>query len=214
MPKYKSLSILGDSISTYEGFSNDKSANSTTYSNKVFYRSQFPPELTYWMRIMNDLGLSLCVNNSQSGGNLSGRDDETSGINRAGQLMRDDGAMPDLIILFMGLNDMGRNLPIERFSADYLETLKILKQNYKSAKVCCVNIPDRDPYLKARATLFNQAIKTAVETMGEDFFIADLFNSRLNNDFYYDNTIDGLHPDQDGMRLIAEVVEEAIKCNI
>lgn len=214
MPKYKSLSILGDSISTYEGFSNDKSANSTTYLNKVFYRSQFPPELTYWMRIMNDLGLSLCVNNSQSGGNLSGIDDETSGINRAKSLARDDGMTPDLIILFMGLNDLGRNLPIDRFATDYLGTLEILKQNYRSAKVCCVNLPDRDPYLKARATLFNEAIEAAVKTAGETFFIADLFTSRLNNDFYYDNTVDGLHPDQDGMRLIAEVVEEAIKCNI
>lgn len=214
MLKGKSLSILGDSISTYQGFSNDETANSTLVANKVFYKSQFPPELTYWMQVMNKLGLTLCVNNSQSGGNLSGIDDEMSGINRAKSLARDDGMTPDLIILFMGLNDLGRNLPIDRFAADYLGTLEILKQNYKSAKVCCVNLPDRDPYLKARTTLFNEAIATAVKTAGESFFIADLFTSRLNNDFYYDNTVDGLHPDQDGMRIIAEIIIDAIKNNI
>ena len=50
--------------------------------------------------------------------------------------------------------------------------------------------------------------------MGKNFFIADLFGSRLNGDFYYNNTIDGLHPDEDGMRIIAEIIEEAIKKNI
>ena len=29
--------------------------------------------------------------------------------------------------------------------------------------------------------------------------------------FYYMNTLDGLHPDEDGMRIIAEVVIEAIE---
>ena len=46
---------------------------------------------------------------------------------------------------------------------------------------------------------------------GENFFIADLFHSRLQNDFYYINTVDGLHPDEDGMAYIAEVVEAAIR---
>ena len=211
MLKGKKLSILGDSISTYQGFSNDADANITTYANNVFYKSQFPPELTYWMRIMSDLGLTLCVNNSWSGGNLSGKNDETSGLNRAINLMRDDGTTPDLIIVFMGTNDMGRNIPIEIFAEDYQTTLEIIKESYKNAIVYCVNIPDRDPYLKPRAIIFNKAIQDAVDKMGKNFFVADLFNSRLNNDFYYDNTTDGLHPDQDGMRIIAEIVIDAIK---
>jgi len=52
-----------------------------------------------------------------------------------------------------------------------------------------------------------------VAEAGERFFVADLFHSRLNNDFYYINTVDGLHPDEDGMRIIAEVVEEAIRAH-
>ena len=50
----------------------------------------------------------------------------------------------------------------------------------------------------------------AAERMGERAFVADLFHSRLNNDTYYMNTLDSLHPDEDGMRIIAEIIGDAI----
>lgn len=214
MLKGKLISILGDSISTYEGVSNDPSANSTTIYNPAFYRGIFPLSSTYWHRVMDNLGLTLCVNNSWSGGNLSGVDNPDSGVNRAKSLSRDDGTSPDIIIVFMGINDLGRSIDAEVFASDYKRTLAIIKEKHPKAQVCCVNLPDRDVFLKRRAEIFNTAINTAVKSMGDNFFIADLFSSRLNNDFYYMNTLDGLHPDEDGMRIIAEIVENAIKSRI
>ena len=212
MPHNKTyLSILGDSISTYPGVSNDAKANASTAFYPCFYRASFPLDRTYWKRTMDALGMELCVNNSYSGGNLSGRQDETSGVNRARQLSRDDGTTPDLILLFMGLNDLGRRVPVETFCADYQETLSICKEQYPNAKICCVNLPDRDPVMRAQTVRFNEAISLAVERASADAFVADLFHSPLNNDCYYDNTTDGLHPDEDGMRLIAEVVIDAIR---
>ena len=167
------------------------------------------------MRVIVDLGLTLCVNNSWSGGNLSGKDDENSGLNRAAELADNDGNLPDIIIVFMGVNDLGRyNIPLDIFREDYAATLKTLKKHYPDSAVCCVNLPDRDIYLKEKAILFNKATEEAVRLMGDGYFIADLFGSKLNNDFYYNNTTDGLHPDEDGMRIIAEIIEEAIKNNI
>ena len=64
--------------------------------------------------------------------------------------------------------------------------------------------------LKKRTEAFNDAIAKAVSTVGAKFFVADLYHSRLNNDLYYMNTVDGLHPDEDGMKIIAEVIEAAI----
>ena len=214
MLKGKTLSILGDSISTYEGVSNDKAASSATAYNPAFYRGIFPLSSTYWHRVMDNLGLTLCVNNSWSGGNLSGVDNPDSGVNRAKSLSRDDGTSPDIIIVFMGINDLGRNVAAEIFAADYKRTLNTIKELHPSTQVCCVNIPDRDIFLKHRAELFNSIIESAVKSAGENFFIADLFRSRLNGDLYYMNTLDGLHPDEDGMKIIAEIVENAIKSRI
>jgi lysophospholipase L1-like esterase len=160
---------------------------------------------------MKSLDLKLCVNNSWSGGNLSGTDDENSGVNRARNLSRDSGEMPDLIIVFMGINDLGRGKDAATFATDYEKTLLTIREKHPDADVCCVNIPDRNEILKKQAVVFNKAIENAVNSAGERFFIADLFGSRLNNDFYYMNTVDGLHPDEDGMRIIYEIVENAIK---
>lgn len=214
MLKGKYLSILGDSISTYQGISNDADINPTLYPNPCYYRDPFPVERTYWMRLMDTFGMELCVNNSWSGGNLSGRSDPSSGINRAHQLADASGKQPHLIIVFMGINDLGRRVNPQIFAADYEETLLTIKEKYPLARVCCVNLPDREPVMKPQTEIFNKIIADAVKTAGERFFLADLFHSRLNNDDYYNNTLDGLHPDEDGMKIIAEVIEDAIENNM
>ena len=142
------LSILGDSISTYKGISNDPISNSSIVYNPYFYQAPFPAEKTYWYILIEKLNLTLCVNNSWSGGNLSGTTDSSSGVNRASELSRNDGTHPDIIIVFMGLNDLGRKVDISVFSSDYNTTLKSITDKYPQAMICCVNIPDRDITIK------------------------------------------------------------------
>lgn len=211
MSEFKTLSVLGDSISTYRGVSNNAAARADTAHYPYRYAPPFPREKTYWQRVCDSLGLTLCVNNSYSGGNLSGRTDSGSGVCRASALMQDAGGVPDIIIIFMGINDLGRGIDAEVFSQDYALTLNTAATLYPNAYVCCVNLPDRDPYLRTRTEQFNLAIENAVSLAGERFFVADLFHSRLRDDFYYMNTTDGLHPDEDGMAIIAEVVIDAIR---
>lgn len=210
----KTLSILGDSISTYKGYSNNDSANKMLFYNPYFYREPFPVEGTYWKMILDTLGMELCVNNSWSGGNLSGRDNENSGVNRATNLSRDDGTEPDFIILFMGMNDLGRSINPEIFAIDYEESLRRMREKYPNADICCMNMPNRDIRMKKETEVFNSIIENAVKNAGEKVFMADFFHSPLENDYYYNNTIDGLHPDPDGMRIIADVFLEAMKKNL
>ena len=211
MPSSLRLSILGDSISTYRGISNDASACRSTAGNPCYYRAPFPIRDTYWMRLIDALGLTLCVNNSWSGGNLSGKNDDFSGVRRASALSRDNGEHPDLIIVFMGINDLGRNVAPTVFSSDYNEALLTIKKQYPTARVCCINLPDRDIIPSSRTECFNHVIEDAAKAAGERFFVADLYHSRLCRETYYLNTMDGLHPDPDGMRMIAEVAESAIR---
>lgn len=207
----KNLSVLGDSISSYQGVSDDASVNATLLYHPCYYRPAFPREKMYWQVVMDRLGLTLCVNNSWSGGNLSGQDDPDSGVNRAWQLARDDGTVPDLILLFMGINDLGRRVSVETFAADYRRTLEICREAYPGAAICCVNLPDRDPSVTRPTEVFNATIEAAAREAGERCFVADLFHSKWRHDDYYMNTRDGLHPDGDGMRMIADVVEAAIR---
>ena len=109
----KKISILGDSISTYAGVSNDKNANSTTSGHAVYYpnydNSFSSYTETYWGRLMTDLGMGLCVNNSWGGARVMGKS-ATNYLDRmtyrATELDRDDGTQPDVIIAYMGINDI------------------------------------------------------------------------------------------------------------
>ena len=69
----------------------------------------------------------------------------------------------------MGINDLGRRIPLEVFSADYERTLEIIKGKYTHASVCCVNLPDRDIVMKKQTELFNKAIENAVKKPVTDF---------------------------------------------
>lgn len=209
MFKGKKLSILGDSISTYRGVSNDASANITIRDNLFFYHDPFPLEKTYWMRLINELGMTLCVNNSWSGGNLSGIDNPDSGVNRVHNLSDNNGEKPDFIIVFMGINDLGRNVALDVFASDYARTLKTIKEKYQEAIVFCVNLPDRYEEFRQRTELFNEAICAAAAAAGENFFVVDFYASELRRDFYYNNTVDGIHPDEDGARIIFQMLLEA-----
>lgn len=207
------LSVLGDSLSTYKGVSNDLAANVTIGANPYHYHGEFPLEKTYWMQVAQRFGLDICVNNSWSSGNLSGRDVPHSGVNRANELARDDGTQPDIIIVLMGMNDLGRRVDPTVFAADYEHTLQTIAARYPRALVCCVTLPDRDPYLKRGAECYAQIVENAVAHAGDRFFVADLYHSHLNNDTYYMNTMDGLHPDEDGMTIIAKIVGDAIEAH-
>ena len=114
----KNISIVGDSISTYTGYSNDASANSTTGSHNLYYPSKDYSfagyQYTYWGRTLNDLGMKLCVNNSWSGARTYGGYKTAVDYNdrlpyRATELDRDDGTNPDVIFVYLGINDVLQN---------------------------------------------------------------------------------------------------------
>ena len=115
----KKLSILGDSISTYDGISNSTEINSTLGKNVAYYKngSNFQDfGDTYWGQLIAQIDMDLCVCNAWSGSRVYGYGNgQTTGVDnmllRSSQLARNDGTSPDIILVYMGINDFYGNSP-------------------------------------------------------------------------------------------------------
>ena len=111
------ISILGDSISTYQNYSNGTAAettNSTIAGGAIYYpRSGFSVTAgsTWWYQLAQELGAEVLVNNSWSGSCLLNERYGTVGayVDRCVQLHdntgEDAGRLPDIIGIFLGTND-------------------------------------------------------------------------------------------------------------
>ncbi len=177
----KKLSILGDSISTYTGWSNSTAVNNTLGQNAVWYNS--PSRLssvddTWWKQTADLLGMEILVNNAWSGssvtnvraahgissygwntrpGNLH---DNTLSDNPGGERID-----PDIIVIYMGTNDLMDGVScggvpddafFTRIEADGFVPSE--KTNFEEAcalmvyKVCR-NYPDADVFLFNNPTM-------------------------------------------------------------
>ena len=109
----KKLSILGDSISTFNKVSNNVNYNLTIGSNAVYYPNNntdfVDMSSLYWGRLIDELGMSLCVDNAWSGSRVYGQSGcsyNDSMPRRATELSHRRYGDPDLIIVYMGINDL------------------------------------------------------------------------------------------------------------
>ncbi len=216
----KRISILGDSLSTYEGISNDKEKQFTLVSNPSYYRFPFPLESTYWMRLIAKFNLRLCVNNAWSGAFLTthfpgvGLDPlkkRSPGVERVDYLADSQGNSPDLLLIVMGLNDLGCGVEAETFANAYEYLLQRVKRLYPQAVTFCVGLPNRDKELYFQAVAYNQAIGRAVASAGDTFVYVNWFEEEQWEE-YAAKSIDGLHLNEEGMELLAERIEKAFVC--
>ena len=109
----KKVSILGDSISTYTGYI------PSDYS--IFYPENggiTDVKDTWWMRVIDGSNAVFCADASYSGSTTCGvsteQNDGRPGVSdrRIGDLTSPDGMKPDVILVYMGANDLLVNIPI------------------------------------------------------------------------------------------------------
>lgn len=106
----KSISILGDSISTFAGVSNNTAYNSTLGGGWIYYNEGtlgVSRQDTWWQQTIDSLGMELLVNNSWSGSCVFTTRCETVGayVDRCVQLHNTAGEEPDIIAVYLGTND-------------------------------------------------------------------------------------------------------------
>ncbi len=119
----KSVSILGDSYSTYEGYVQPD-------TNLVWYKKDYDKKATnvtsvdqcWWHIFLNKMDMRLCVNNSYSGSTIchSGYDENKDSqcddySDRSFITRMDKLGSPDIIYIFGGTNDSWAKAPIGEY---------------------------------------------------------------------------------------------------
>lgn len=225
------LSVLGDSISTFDGYIPEGFAVFYPLDGKVTDVSQ-----TWWMRLIKDTGMELCSNDSSSGSTCVGDslsvDNPRYGCSgyRISLLTGKKGKMPDVIVVYMGTNDLLTGVPIgdndgtqlveegmiENFSDAYTLILDKMASDYPAAQIyCCTLAPVGDwgtsqlfvnfvNSLGLTSADYSGRIRVIAENKGIP--VIDLSDCGIEIDNLYEMTTDGVHLTPDGM----ECVERAL----
>lgn len=222
----KQFSILGDSISTLDGF------NPKGY--KIFYTDDncvksgvAAAKDTWWDKVIGFFGGELLVNNSWSGSRVTKLKDKDqlfpSGCSdeRTAALHIND-VKPDVILVYLGTNDWafgsktGNETRVldednnELFDEAYDNMLKKIMTNYPKSEVWCCTLcetyiskrPDfKFPHQYAGIHIeeYNEIIRDVVRR--NDCRLIDLYDYKVAYD-----SIDGSHPTNAGMNTIATMV--------
>lgn len=222
----KQFSILGDSISTLDGY------NPKGY--EVFYRGDNCQMSgvtnmtdTWWGKVIDFFGGELLVNNSWSGSRVTKHPNNQtlfpSGCSneRTGSLHINN-TKPDVIIIYLGINDWANGveldgtsvfadeLDMKYFSFAYKTIIEKIKSNYPEAEIMCCTLNttfmSSNPSFKFPHTYcgkhieeYNRIIMNTANTYS--CRVIDLYGYYLPYD-----TIDGTHPNAQGMNLLATMM--------
>jgi len=227
--KGKVISVLGDSISTFEGYI------PTDDGFNLKHLARYPQDNlltdvneTWWMQVINSFGAKLGINDSWRGATMCGAVPVTSGV--SGELssmsnlqrIRNLGSngKPDVIMLYGGTNDIAHVEKIGTFNEEtapeeadletlkwdnladgYVNTILRLKHFYPDSDIIAL-LPayTKDYYTEEKLTLANEVISKICEHYGVKY--TDLTESGITAD----NLPDGIHPDAAGMDYISDAV--------
>ena len=224
----KRFSVLGDSISTLDGYS--EPADCSFYSGiKKIEADVFLPEDCWWGQVISRLGGTLLVNNSISGSMVCKHPrceipsygcspERTSALGK-------DGANPHVILVYLGTNDWGAGMKtiarvkahesdLSVFSVAYQSMLDQLKQNYPEAEIWCFTLAVSTCSCMEDFEFPYRYVGRHIEEYCDVIRDLAAANRCRLIDLYaqpqpYD-TIDGFHPNRDGMKTLAEAVIEQI----
>lgn len=190
----KKVSILGDSITTFKGYVPDGYACFYPYPTADVR----DVNQTWWMGLVNNLGMKLLKNNSWSGSCVSSGTGTSACVNDSRLIELIDGeTLPDIIIIYMGSNDC---------ASKYVE-LSTFKSSYKimldKIKALC---PDAEIYL---CTLSPSGLCAGENRINYNKVILDYaeeynlpvidFNKIWTDSTYTDYVVDSGHPNKAGM---------------
>ncbi len=227
----KQFSVLGDSISTLDGY-NPLGYNLFYFGENCFRSGVREMKDTWWGKVIDFFGGELLVNNSWSGSRVtqlpgsdslfpSGCSDERTGN------LHIRNVVPDVIIVYLGTNDWANGVPIEFdgctllgheyndiFVSAYGNMIRKIRSNYPNAEIWCCTLcatfMSSDPsfhfpykYNGNYINKYNQIIETVANQ--QNCKLIDLFSYSVPYD-----SIDGSHPNVNGMNTLATLMIRSI----
>ena len=220
----KYFSLLGDSISTLEGCSQPDFAAFYDWEKKLLSGVLTTAD-TWWGQVIDALGGRLLVNNSFSGSTvckLPAYEIESYGCSdeRTGSL-HTDGQNPDVILVYLGTNDWGQGLaPVPSvgragglcvFSEAYRAMLDKLRKNYPQAELWCFTLAvskfPEGPFPYCYRGHYMDEYCNVIRDLAEEYGcrLIDLYRTAAPYE-----TIDGFHPNAQGMQTLAKGVISAL----
>lgn len=199
----KSISILGDSVSTFAGI---------TPPEALFYDAWrqeetgvTSPDDTWWMQVIQGMGGMLGVNNSYAGSTVSGGF-MTSGTSEKRLRTLSAEGEPDMILVAMGANDWGFGVHPQEFEYEYRRMLQRMKRLYPRAEIWCATIlrgkpvPEEEMFFNVDGVISPNIYSDIIRRIGteEAVHLADVSGYHMEYE-----TIDGVHPNREGMKMIA-----------
>jgi lysophospholipase L1-like esterase len=222
----KNVAIIGDSISTYEGYIPE--------GYKYFYSKSNVDsvEKTWWGQLVNKTGVNVVSNCSWSGSTVTGDSTSKTNAHAACSDRRiNDLALAnekiDIVICYIGINDYRRNVPVGHWSAEdatpedstqvtnfsegYALMVSKIKKSYPNAKVYVTTLMKcDDTNNKATYSLdgYNEAIRQAADKF--DAEVVDLNQFMIEKNDYADYSLDRLHPNASGHERMSTLFAETL----
>ena len=234
----KKVSILGDSISTFTG--------TMPADYNIYYpeSGDIPnARQTWWGQLLANTGMVLCRNASSANTDVTGNSLALDGsapgcsIRRIVDLKGTDGSNPDVIIIYMGINDFARSRTLGSFTSPGVQTegevmvftdayelmLQKIKALYPTASIYCCTLLERcdlngntgAPAVNLNGDTvadFNTQIKAIAKAYGAS--VIDFYNCGINYTNLSLFTVDGIHPTWIGAGVLGQCATQAVLSSV
>lgn len=233
----KVVSILGDSISTFTGYTPVADGHNLTHRNR-YPQSDLLTDVedTYWYKLIKSLGAKLGINDSWAGSRVHNSSSTNTGDQGPDACMASNtritnlgaNGTPDLILFYGGTNDCAAGVTIGSFDSTvnhntvdldsttwstfadaYACAIMRLQHYYPDAKIV-VLLPTYTAtyYTLASLDAYNEVIKEICDYFG--VMVLDLRQSGINFQNKGYTLGDGIHPTALGMDLIYRYIKEKL----
>lgn len=199
------ISIYGDSISTFRGMIPEG------YS--FYYPSaceSIPTyDLTWWGQLLDRTHATLLVNNSYSGTAVCGGTNQGNDLDRMKKLAS-DGINPDIIIIYLGINDVVNNRTLKTFEDSYVSMLNKMKDMFPSSFIFIATLP-YETNTNSKYPGLRDAFSDIIRKVSNlcNVGLIDISNA-INKENYLKTLNDTIHPNKRGMDEICNIMVDSL----